>query len=192
MNKLLLKFLNVTPRKPDDIKIVMGGLRDSGKSMILTHLAFKGESATIPTPAFNKEKFKYRTRNIHLWDLSCHETRRFWFWDNLAVDSKGLIYVVDSSEAELLPESKIELDRILKLDTLKNIPLLVYANKYDKKEIEPEPLARQLGLFQIKDREWFVQPSNTLDRTGLFEGLDWLLGAIKKHEIKEGHQKVDA
>jgi len=185
MNKLLLKFLNVVPRKPEDIKIVMGGLRDSGKSMILTHVAYKGESATIPTPAFNKEVFKYRTKTIHFWDLGGHETRRFYFWDNFAVGAKGLVFVTDSSDADLLPESKTELDRILKLDTMKSIPLLVYANKYDQKEIDAEPIAQRLGLFNIKDREWFIQPSNTLDRSGLYEGLDWLLSAIKKHEIKE-------
>ena len=180
MDKLLFKFLQIIPRKPDQFKIVMGGTRDSGKSTILYSIAYKSASTTIPTPEFNKEVFKYRSRIIHLWDLGYNETRRFFYWKHLSAGSKGVIYVVDTSSAENVGESKAELDRILKLNTLKGLPLLVYANKIDEKEMDAEEVASKLNLFSINDREWFIQPSNAIERSGLFEGFDWLLNTIRQ------------
>ena len=34
--------------------------------------------------------------------------------------------------------------------------------------------------FDINDREWFIQPSNAIERSGLFEGFDWLLNTIEQ------------
>jgi len=184
MNNLLLKLFRIIPRKADDFKIIMGGSPQSGKSSILFQLKFKAIPTPVPTLAFNKEIFKHRSRYIHLWDLSSHPKRKFFIWDNLSVGAKGLIFVADSSEPESIPTAKEELNRILQLETVKGIPLLVYANKIDKIEIEPADLAKDLGLFKIKDREWFLQPSSTEDRSGLFEGLDWLITEIRKSQAK--------
>ena len=44
-------------------------------------------------------------------------------------DTDALIYVIDSSNNERLEEAKEELSRMLECDELKDVPVLIYANK---------------------------------------------------------------
>ena len=46
----------------------------------------------------------------------------------------GIIFVVDSAEADKLDEAKVELWRTMKYQDNKDIPLLILANKQDLQE----------------------------------------------------------
>jgi ADP-ribosylation factor protein 6 len=49
--------------------------------------------------------------------------------------------------------------------------LLVFANKQDLPgAMSPQEVTDQLGLAKMKDRVWYVHPSNALAGDGLFEG----------------------
>jgi len=57
---------------------------------------------------------------------------------------------------------------------------LVFANKQDCKEACSESdVATQLGLMNIKDRQWHICKASALKGEGLQEGLDWLVNAIQ-------------
>ena len=43
----------------------------------------------------------------------------------------GLLYIVDSSDKERMKEAKAELNKILQNGTMRNVPLVVVANKQD-------------------------------------------------------------
>lgn len=57
----------------------------------------------------------------------------------------------------------------------------MYANKQDLpgalSEVE---VAEGLGLTSIKDRTWSIYKTSAVKGEGLFEGLEWLSGALKK------------
>jgi len=40
-------------------------------------------------------------------------------------------------------------------------------------------VSESLGLSDIKDREWAIFKSCAIKGEGLWEGLDWLVGALK-------------
>ena len=102
-----------------------------------------------------------------------------------------MIWVVDSSDSERIDgdvnedldydNAKEELHSLLREDSLRDIPVLVYANKQDlPKAVQPRQLAKRLDLIGVKDREWHIQPCVATKGDGLYEGLDWLSNALKR------------
>ncbi len=94
----------------------------------------------------------------------------------------GLIFVIDSSNhsGEHIAQARDVLAQILSedlyKDSLNRAPLLVFANKQDRRErMSVGMIAENLGL---KTRSlcgrWHVQPTCATNGDGLLEGLEWL------------------
>lgn len=64
---------------------------------------------------------------------------------------------------------------MLSEEELKDVPLLVFANKQDMKgALAPETVSDELGLAGgEKSRPWSVRGCCALTGNGLEEGLDW-------------------
>ncbi|VDO32252.1 unnamed protein product [Haemonchus placei] len=59
--------------------------------------------------------------------------------------------------------------------------LLIFANKQDfPNAMTTVEMTKALQLEVIRDREWYVQPTNAVSGEGLIEGLDWLHSVITK------------
>ncbi|KIH65696.1 hypothetical protein ANCDUO_03980 [Ancylostoma duodenale] len=57
--------------------------------------------------------------------------------------------------------------------------MLVFANKQDMPNaLSAAEISRALELHNIKNREWYVQPSNAITGEGLIEGLEWLHSVV--------------
>jgi ADP-ribosylation factor-like protein 3 len=63
-----------------------------------------------------------------VWDIGGQKTIRP-YWKNYYENTDGLVYVVDSSDDKRLAECTEELQSLLSEDSLKKVPLLVFANK---------------------------------------------------------------
>ena len=88
--------------------------------------------------------------------------------------------MVDSNDEDRLAESAESLNMVLSDETMRNVPLLVYANKMDLPNALTVPqISERLGLVNMRDRTWFVQASNAARGDGLFEGMDWLSKNVK-------------
>ena len=86
-----------------------------------------------------------------------------------------LIYVVDSSDHKRVEENKNELWMMLSSEDLKDVMLLVIANKQDKAEaMSSAEIAETLKLHNIPDRKWFIQGTCATTGDGIFTALDWL------------------
>lgn len=83
--------------------------------------------------------------------------------------------MIDSADVARLPTSRSELLTMLSEDELKNVPVLVFANKQDVAgALSPAEISDKLGLAgQEKGREWSVRGSCATKGDGLEEGLDW-------------------
>lgn len=92
-----------------------------------------------------------------------------------STNSKAIIYVIDSSDHSRLPTSRSELLTMLSEDELKNVPVLVFANKQDVAgALSSGDISDKLGLAGgEKGREWSVRGSCATKGEGLEEGLDW-------------------
>ena len=157
------------------IRILMVGLEVSGKTKILYKMKLDENVVTIPTVGFNVENIEYKKCKFYIWDLGGGEISRT-HWRFYYPNTKAIIWVVDSSDAESLEISKEELMKLLVEEPLKNASLLVFANKQDLKAMKVSELTEKLGLISLNSRNWnwYIQASCALTGDGLYEGLDWL------------------
>jgi GTPase SAR1 family protein len=63
-----------------------------------------------------------------VWDIGGQKAIRP-YWKNYFENTDGLVYVVDSSDEVRLKECSEELQNLILEETLKNVPVLVFANK---------------------------------------------------------------
>jgi ADP-ribosylation factor-like protein 4 len=117
-----------------------------------------------------------------LWDVGGQEKTRP-LWRSYTRCTDGIIFVVDSSDAERLEEAKLELLKIAKLTERYAVPILVLANKQDlPTAAEPAKLEKGLGLAAELGRGvgWAIQPCCAVTGEGLEEGLASLQEMILK------------
>ena len=67
---------------------------------------------------------------MNVWDIGGQKAIRP-YWKNYYENTDGLVFVVDSSDDNRLQECTEELDSLLTEDSLKDVPVLVFANKQD-------------------------------------------------------------
>lgn len=158
-----------------NIKSLMLGLDNSGKSTILHLLAHKEIIKTIPTIGFNVEVFKHKNLNMTVWDVGGqNKIRRLWH--HYFRDTNVLIYVIDSNDPNRFDESKDELHYLVNNYDLSNTLkcVLIYLNKTDlPNSVIPISIKDRFELNNIQ-KPWFVQPCCAIDNTGIKEGLDWV------------------
>jgi len=169
MDKLKTMFSGVR-----DERILMLGLDAAGKTTVLYKLQLGEVTNTMPTIGFNVETLKYKKLNMQVWDVGGQEKIRS-LWRHYYQNTDALIYVVDSSDHDRMDEAREELQRILADDAMRDVAILVYANKQDlPKALGVKEVARALRLDSERRRHWHVQSAQATKGDGLVEGLDWL------------------
>ncbi len=79
-----------------------------------------------------------------------------------------------------MEEATDELWRILVEDELIDAPVLFYLNKIDIPHgLTQDDVIKKMRLNDIRNRQWFLQPCSAHTGDGLYEGLDWLIRAVK-------------
>ena len=111
----------------EKIRILMVGLDFAGKNTIFYKLKFGDNGTTIPTNEFNFETVKHNI-NFSMWnvggDSNMDPKMRRYF-----VNTRAVIFVVDSNDRDRIAEASEELHRILRERELQKARLLVFANK---------------------------------------------------------------
>ncbi|XP_065096890.1 ADP-ribosylation factor 4-like [Paramisgurnus dabryanus] len=164
----------------EPVRLLMIGLDAAGKTTILYQIKLGEVVTTIPTIGFNVETVEYKNISFTVWDLA-FQTKLRPLWKHYYKDCRGLIFVVDSRDHERIEEAAEELNRILQDDELRDVAVLVFANKQDLPKAMTVPeLTERLGLHALKNRQWYVQSTSAVQGTGLYEGLDWLSDQLTK------------
>ena len=162
-----------------EVRILMVGLDNAGKTTILYQLRLHEVISTVPTIGFNVETVNYKNISFTVWDIGGQDKIRN-LWRVYLKGSQGLIFVIDSSDKQRLDEARAELFRLLEEEDLQGAHVLVFANKQDVVGAAPVADIRdRLGLNSVTSHNWFIQPTCALKGEGLHEGLDWLAGQIQ-------------
>ncbi|KAB2078918.1 hypothetical protein ERO13_A06G179900v2 [Gossypium hirsutum] len=119
-------------RKEKEMRILMVGLDNSGKTTIVLKINGEDTSVISPTLGFNIKTITYQKYTLNIWDVGGQRTIRS-YWRNYFEQTDGLVWVVDSSDLRRLDDCKMELDNLLKEERLSGASLLILANKQDIK-----------------------------------------------------------
>ncbi|XP_017774565.1 PREDICTED: ADP-ribosylation factor-like protein 3 [Nicrophorus vespilloides] len=174
----ILRKLRSAPEK--ELRLLLLGLDNAGKTTILKTLASEDVTHITPTAGFNIKSVVSEGFKLNVWDIGGQRKIRP-YWKNYFENTDILVYVVDAADKRRLEETGIELYELLGDEKLKEVPLLVYANKQDLPEsLSASDLAQTLGLPSIKDRPWQIQACTASQASGVREGMEWACNTIKK------------
>lgn len=166
----------------DDVRILMVGLDNAGKTTVLYRLKLEEVVSTVPTLGFNVETVTYKNISFTVWDIGGQDKIRS-LWRVYFQGTQGLIFVVDSADKERIQETRAELHKLLSEAELANVVLLVLANKQDMPDaMSASEIREKLDLVHMRERPWFVQSSCAVKGEGLYEGLDWLVSQIRQRK----------
>ncbi|KAL4646845.1 ADP-ribosylation factor-like protein 4A-like [Arapaima gigas] len=176
------------------LHIAILGLDSAGKTTVLYRLQFGEFVNTVPTKGFNAEKVKVslcgsRAVTFHFWDVGGQEKLRP-LWKSYTRCTDGIVFVVDSVDAERMEEAKTELHKITRLSENQGVPVLVVANKQDlRNSLTVEQIKDMLALHELGPSPWHLQPTCAIIGEGLLEGLARLHDMILKRKKMLRQQK---
>jgi ADP-ribosylation factor protein 6 len=168
-------------------RVLMLGLDNAGKTCILYAL----ENGTPlrdskPSIGYTIKEFEKKKCNITVWDVAGKENLRE-LWKHYYEKSQAVVWVVDSADESRLHESKQALTSVLNDPQLKDIILLVVANKQDlSNALKPQQIKEKLDIEKIaKNHTWNIMgTSATPTLTGMDEGLEWVATSFKEQTKK--------
>lgn len=123
--------------------------------------------------------------NISIWDLGGQQKIRC-LWKSYYSSTNAIIFVVDSNTFSLCNEieknAKYELHYLLQYKEVQNIPVLIYANKQDMPNaMDIDKVKHELNVDSITTNECYIQLTSAKNGEGLYEGLEWLSQALRRH-----------
>lgn len=129
---------------------------------------------TLPTIGFNMETITHNKLKLACWDVGGQEKIRP-LWRHYYTGTNALIFVVDSNDRNRVKEAGEELHRIISDKELKDVTVLVFANKQDLPgAMSANEVSDALELAKLKTHTWHIQGSVATTGEGLDEGLEWL------------------
>lgn len=171
---------SILTRRHTEVRVLMLGLDNAGKTTILYKLKLGKTEQTVPTVGFNVETIRYKRMVMNTWDVGGQERIRA-LWRHYFSGTDALIYVIDCADTKRFEDAKKELYKVIKDKELKGCLLAVLANKQDVEgAIKPKKLIEMLELDHLDDHEWCVIPTVAINGTGLTEMLSWLSSHIPK------------
>ena len=182
-------------RKEREIRVLVVGLDNAGKTTVVKKINGEDISKISPTLGFNISSLHLNAYRLNVWDVGGQKTLRT-FWRNYFEKTDALVWVVDSTDVARLQDCKNELDAILKEEKLVDASLLVLANKQDVEgAMSGRDIAEALGLVSIgssnsvsvsssevlsgmtsnsSKRRWRVQKCSATTGDGILDGFEFI------------------
>lgn len=180
----LLSILRKVKEKEKEMRILILGLDNAGKTTIVKHLKGEDVHSVSPTLGFDINTLEFENYRLNLWDVGGQQTIRA-YWRNYFEQTDGIIWVVDSADVTRLTNCKHELERLLMEERLAGASLLILANKQDLAgALKTDEIIQHLALNDMigRKRHWQVFPCSAFsgistDPRGnsLVESLEWLV-----------------
>mmetsp|Transcript_8584 Transcript_8584/g.12241 ORF Transcript_8584/g.12241 Transcript_8584/m.12241 type:complete len:188 (+) Transcript_8584:61-624(+) len=172
----LLTILRKVKSKEKEVRILILGLDNAGKTTILRKFCGEPIDKIQPTLGFNIKTLNHRSYKLNIWDVGGQRTIRA-YWRNYFEKTDGLIWVVDSSDRSRLEQCRDELFSILNQEKLAGASLLIFANKQDLEDsLSANEIADILELRTnsiYSKRHWSIYACSAVTGLGLLDGIDW-------------------
>eukprot|EP00912_Choanoflagellata_sp_UC4_P001714 UC4_evm6s1092 len=174
----LLTILKKIKQKEKEVRILMLGLDNAGKTTILKKFNGEDINKIEPTLGFNIKTLEHRGFKMNIWDVGGQKSLRS-YWRNYFESTDGLIWVVDSADRRRLEDCKAELAKLLVEERLAGASLLIFANKQDLPgALSDVEIRKALDLDAIKTHHWHIQWCSAFTGEKLIDGMDWIIQDI--------------
>ncbi|KAJ8338041.1 hypothetical protein SKAU_G00370070 [Synaphobranchus kaupii] len=174
----LLTILKKMKHKEREMRLLMLGLDNAGKTTILKKFNGEDVSTISPTLGFNIKTLEHRGFKLNIWDVGGQKSLRS-YWRNYFESTDGLVWVVDSADRLRLEDCRQELSSLLLEERLAGATLLVFANKQDLPgALSKDGIREALALDSIKTHHWCIIGCSAVTGENLLPGVDWLLDDI--------------
>jgi len=172
----LLNRLRKLKRSEKEARILVLGLDNAGKTTILKKLSDEAIDTITPTKGFNVKSITVKGFKVNMWHVGGQKSIRT-YWRNYYDNTDVLIYVVDSADVERLSEATVELNQLLKEKKLKDVPLLVFANKMDLlSATTPAMVSKHMDLrTKAAKRTHSIMGCSAKTGDGLVDGMRWVI-----------------
>lgn len=159
--------------------ILLIGLDDAGKTTLTGRLTQNRLIQASPTSQPSKHQVKIGSTLLAITDVGGHQQARR-LWRDYMFASARLIFLVDASNRERLPEARHELLSVLKDDDAQQVPMLILANKVDNTETalsESELIHHlQIDSYLREEKARVKLCMCSIKRNeGFTDGLRWLI-----------------
>ncbi|KAK1931487.1 ADP-ribosylation factor-like protein 2 [Phytophthora citrophthora] len=190
----LLSILKKVKEKEKEVRVLMLGLDNAGKTTILKKFMGQDITEISPTLGFDIQTLEYKETvsfKLNVWDVGGQQTIRS-YWRNYFEQTDGLVWVVDSADRRRLEDCKRELFNLLTQEKLAGATLLIFANKQDLPGALSSPeIAAALGLqsAQFSTRHWSIISCSAVTGDGLVDGIDWLMAGSLEALVDRNGEK---
>jgi ADP-ribosylation factor-like protein 2 len=168
-------------QKEKEIRLLILGLDNAGKTTILKKLCNQPTDTIEPTLGFNIQSLEYLGFTLNMWDVGGQRSIRA-YWRNYFESTDGLVWVVDGADPLRWEICKQELEALLQQEKLVGASLLIFVNKQD---VEGSACLENVAAFfalesdaRYEGRHVHLQGCSAMTGEGLVEGIDWIVNDI--------------
>ncbi|OQD79897.1 hypothetical protein PENANT_c042G08353 [Penicillium antarcticum] len=175
----MLSILRKARLKDKEMRILMLGLDNAGKTTIVKRIMNEDVTTVSPTLGFIIKTIDFMGYKLNIWDVGGQKTLRS-YWKNYFEKTDTLVWVVDATDRLRVNDCRQELAGLLLEERLTGASLLVFLNKTDVEHCMDEQEVRErLDLDSIKTHKWTILPCSAMTGTNLTEGLEWVVQDAK-------------
>jgi len=175
----LLSLLRDLKKDDKELRILMLGLDNSGKTTALKKMAEEDVNTITPTQGFNIKSVQVNGFKINVWDIGGQKHIRP-YWKNYYKNTDAIIYMVDSADKRRTDEAAEELQSLLEEEELSGVPTLVLANKQDLLgAMTAAEVMKELELTSETSRWVHVEACSAKTGEKLLEGIGKLIKQVQ-------------
>ncbi|KAK4039937.1 ADP-ribosylation factor family-domain-containing protein [Parachaetomium inaequale] len=177
----MLSILRKARLKDKELRILMLGLDNAGKTTIVKKIMGEDVNTVSPTLGFIIKTIDYDGYKLNIWDVGGQKTLRS-YWRNYFEKTDALIWVVDATDRLRIDDCREELHGLLQEEEkrLSGASLLVFANKTDVAGcMTGDELSGALRLDEIRTHRWSILRCSAMTGENLKEGLAWVVEDAK-------------
>lgn len=162
-----------------ELSITIVGLPAAGKTTLVRAMSNEDTDApVIPTIGAQHSTVRVGGITFNVSDISGNKNAQA-LWEEYCSNSNVILYVIDSSDQEAVAASESQLGNLLSDENLKNIPILVIANKQDLPEaLSSDDIMARLNLQNVSERVVKLFCASAKLKTHVNDIVQWICNEI--------------